>query len=115
MVFDLVNGAEERLAAVGGARVGGCEDGVGGGSRDGGGGLQVGRSVAESDAGVGAEEGDDEDGGQELDGAAGFVKAAHFMGRGRRYRGGCRVGEGRHGSFRLATASHGWITGEAGC
>jgi hypothetical protein len=113
-VFGLVNGAEERLATVSGAGVCRREEGVKGRARDGGRGLGVRRFVTERDAGVGAEEGKDEEAGEEFEGASGIVEAGHFTGRGMRVGGGCRVGEGRHGSFRLGTASHGWVGGGAG-
>ena len=114
VAFDVVNGAEERLAAVGGAGVCRREEGVRGRVRDGRRGLGVRRFVTERDAGVGAEEGKEEEAGEEFEGASGIVEAGHFTGRGMRVGGGCRVGEGRHGSFRLGTASHGWVGGGAG-
>ena len=113
-VFGLVNGAEERLAAVDWARAGWREECVGGGARDGGGGLRVRCSVAESDVCVGAEERYDEDAGEELEGAAGFAEAQHLAVHGRGVGWGCRVGGCGHGSFTLGTASHGWIEAGAG-
>ena len=83
---------------------GGVEEGVGGD-----GGLGLGRAVARVGFGVGAEEGDDEDSREGLNGPAGAVEAAHAgMGRGLRVWGwfgdGCEVGW--HGSFRLGAASY---------
>jgi hypothetical protein len=117
VVPGLMHGAEEGLAAMGGAGVCGGEEGLGCGMRDRGDGLRVRGAVAAVGAGVGAEESDDEDAGEDFDGAAGFVEATHFAGRCggvRRWRLERRVGRGRHGSFRLGTASHGWVTGGAG-
>ena len=114
VAFDVVNGAEERLAAVDWAGAGWREEGVGGGSRDGGGRLRVRCSVAESDVCVGAEERYDEDAGEELEGAAGFAEAQHLAVRGRGVGWGCRFGGCGHGSFTLGTASHGWIEAGAG-
>ena len=113
----LVHGAEDGLAAVEGARVEGPRtlrardgDGVG----DGRCGLCARRSVVEAGVGVGAEEGEDEEGGQGLDDPAGFIEAQHFAGRGGGWGSGeRRVGGGWHGSFRLGTASHGCAGGVA--
>ena len=62
----LVHGAEEGLAAMGGAVVNWQRRrraGDGGGVREGGGGLRARAAIAEVSVGVGAEEGEDEEGG----------------------------------------------------
>jgi hypothetical protein len=120
VAIDLVHGAEEGLAAMGDAvrdRQRGSRGGDGDGARDGCCGLSARGSVAEIGMGVGAEKGEDEEGGEALDDPAGFVEAEHLARRGCGVagRGTCaRVGEFGHGSFTLGTASHGWVMGGAG-
>ena len=66
-------------------------------------------------AGIGVEEGYDEEGGENLEGAARIVEARHSAGRGGAGGSGVhRVGRVGHGSFALGTASHGWVAAGAG-
>jgi len=120
VAVELVDGAEGRLVAMEGARVkgAGAEGRRGPGARDGGG-VSDGRggrgawgsvAVAEVRVGVGAEEGEDEDGGEDFDGVAGAAEARHLAGVG----GECRGGRSGHGSVRLGTASHGCAGSVAG-
>jgi hypothetical protein len=83
---DLVHGAEEGLPAMRDAVVNWqrCwRAGDGNGACDGDAGLRPRCAIAEVGAGVGAEEGEDEEGGEALDDPAGFVEAEHLAGRGR--------------------------------
>lgn len=114
--------AEEGGAAV--EVVGAGEAGGLGGVEDGGEegwmgarglGLGVRRAVAGVDVGVGDEEGQDEEGRERFDDEAGAMEAAHAGMRRGLLRGGCRVGDGRHGWVRLGTASHGLVGCGAGC
>jgi hypothetical protein len=110
----LVDWAEECLPVVRDAGVCRREEGWGVGMRVGDGRLwaRAAAAIAEVGVGVGAEEGEDEEGGEALDDPAGAIEARHFTGRSGG--GGMhRVGGGGHGSFRLGTASHGWVAGGA--
>jgi hypothetical protein len=78
-----VHGAEKGRTAVRDAGVCRSEERLGDGVRDGGGGLLAWGAVAEGCAGVGAEEGDDEEGGEAFDDPAGAIEALHFAGCGR--------------------------------
>ena len=102
--LDLVHGAEKDLPATEGAGVGWqwcLYAGDGDGVRGEGAGLGAWGSVAHVGVNVGAEEGDNEDGGEGFDDPTGLGEADHLTGRV-----GERVG---HGSFRLCSASYAWI------
>jgi len=112
---DLMCWAEERVAAVLSAGVSWGEECLLGGVVDGGGGLRVPTAVMDVVAGIGVEEGYDEEGGENLEGAARIVEARHSAGRGGAGGSGVhRVGRVGHGSFALGTASHGWVAAGAG-
>jgi len=104
VALDLVHGAEKDLPTMGDAGVdwrwclrAGDGDGVRGGDA----GLGAWGPVAHVGVKVGAEEGDDEDGGEGFDDPAGLGEAEHLAGR---------VGERVwHGSFALCSASYAWI------
>ena len=111
----LMRTAKEHLAAMG--AVGACRSkgGLCQGVRDRGAGLGGRCAVAEGRAYVGAEEGEDEKGGEALEDPAGSAEAEHSDGRGGSvWCGMLRVGGDGHGSFTLRTASHGWSSLGAG-
>ena len=104
VAVDLMDGAEKDLPAMEDVGVdwpwclhAGDGDEVRGGDA----GLGAWGSVAHPGVKVGAEEGDDEDGGEGFDDPARLGEADHLVGRV-----GERVG---HGSFALSSASYAWI------